>query len=36
MRRFWASPTNGWSLFYYAPDAAVQREIEAAVTSALG
>lgn len=35
-RRFWVSPTNGWSLFYYAPDPAVQREIEAAVTSALG
>jgi CubicO group peptidase (beta-lactamase class C family) len=35
-RRFWVSPTGGWSLFYYAPDAAMQREIEAAVTSALG
>jgi len=35
-RRFWVSPSSGWSLFYYAPDPAVQREIEAAVTSALG
>jgi CubicO group peptidase (beta-lactamase class C family) len=35
-RRFWVSPSGGWSLFYYAPDTAVQREIEAAVTSALG
>lgn len=35
-RRFWVSPANGWSLFYYAPHPAVQREIEAAVTSALG
>lgn len=35
-RRFWVSPTNGWSLFYYVPDPAVQREIEAAVASALG
>jgi CubicO group peptidase (beta-lactamase class C family) len=35
-RRFWVSPANGWSLFYYAPDPAVQREIEAAVASALG
>lgn len=34
-RRFWASPSGGWLLFYYAPDPAVQREIEAAVTSAL-
>jgi len=35
-RRFWVSPANGWSLFYYAPGPAVQREIEAAVASALG
>ena len=35
-RRFWVSRSAGWSLFYYAPDPAVQREIEAAVTSALG
>lgn len=35
-RRFWVSPRGGWSLFYYAPDVAVQREIEAAVTAALG
>jgi CubicO group peptidase (beta-lactamase class C family) len=35
-RRFWVSPSGGWSLFYYAPDTAVQREIEAVVTSALG
>ena len=34
-RRFWVSPSGGWLLFYYAPDPAVQREIEAAVTSAL-
>ncbi|MGD6749740.1 serine hydrolase domain-containing protein [Streptomyces sp. BH105] len=33
-RRFWVSPT-GWSLFLYAPDPAVQREIEDAVTTAL-
>lgn len=35
-RRFWASPSGGWSLFYYAPDTAVQREIEAVATAALG
>jgi CubicO group peptidase (beta-lactamase class C family) len=35
-RRFWVSPSGGWSLFYYVPDTAAQREIEAAVTSVLG
>jgi CubicO group peptidase (beta-lactamase class C family) len=34
-RRFWVSPSGGWSLFMYAPDPAVQREIEAAVTAEL-
>lgn len=34
-RRFWVSRSADWSLFYYAPNVAVQREIEAAVTSAL-
>ncbi len=34
IRRCWISPT-GWSLFLYAPDISVQREIEAAVTTAL-
>jgi CubicO group peptidase (beta-lactamase class C family) len=34
-RRFWVCPSGNWSAFVYAPDVAVQREIEAAVTSAL-
>lgn len=34
-RRFWVSPTGGWSLFLYAPDVSVQREIETTVTAAL-
>jgi CubicO group peptidase (beta-lactamase class C family) len=34
-RRFWVCPGAGWSAFFYAPDVAVQREIEAAVTAAL-
>jgi CubicO group peptidase (beta-lactamase class C family) len=34
-RRFWVCPSGQWSAFLYAPDAAVQREIEAAITSAL-
>ncbi len=34
-RRFWACPSGGWSLFAYAPDVSVQRDIEAAVSSAL-
>ncbi|MFD5259068.1 serine hydrolase domain-containing protein [Streptomyces bobili] len=33
-RRFWVSLT-GWSLFLYAPDVTVQRDIEAAVSTAL-
>lgn len=35
-RRFWVAPTADWSLFCYAPDVAVQRDIEAVVTAALG
>jgi CubicO group peptidase (beta-lactamase class C family) len=34
-RRFWVCPAGGWSAFFYAPDVAVQREIEAALTAAL-
>lgn len=34
-RRFWANRSGDWSLFYYAPDTAVQRQIESAVTAAL-
>ena len=34
-RRFWVSRSGGWSAFFYAPDVAVQREIEAAVSVAL-
>jgi CubicO group peptidase (beta-lactamase class C family) len=34
-RRFWVSRSCGWSAFCYAPDVAVQREIEAAVSTAL-
>jgi len=34
-RRFWVSREAGWSLFMYAPDQAVQRDIESAVTRAL-
>jgi CubicO group peptidase (beta-lactamase class C family) len=34
-RRFWVCPTARWSAFFYAPDVAVQREIEAAVTADL-
>jgi CubicO group peptidase (beta-lactamase class C family) len=34
-RRFWVCPAGGWSAFIYAPDVAVQREIEAALTAAL-
>lgn len=34
-RRFWVSRSGEWSLFYYAPDAGVQREIEATVAAAL-
>ena len=34
-RRFWVCPAGGWSAFFYAPDVAVQREIEAALTATL-
>ena len=34
-RRFWVCPAGAWSAFIYAPDVAVQREIEAALTAAL-
>lgn len=34
-RRFWAAPEQGWSVFFYAPDVGVQREIESAVSTAL-
>src|SRR6202000_3202977 len=34
-RRFWVCPSGRWSAFYYALDAGVQREIEAAVPPAL-
>ncbi|GAA4351812.1 serine hydrolase domain-containing protein [Angustibacter luteus] len=33
-RRFWVCPAAGWSLFYFAPDIGVQRDIEAAVARA--
>ena len=34
-RRFWVDPTHGWSTFMYIADQGVQREVEAALASAL-
>lgn len=34
-RRVWVCPDRGWSMFFYAPDLGLQRNIETAVVAAL-